>query len=89
MFLTSKPAQKSLTGLTNPFLRNDSQLKAVATYSKLMSKPGSGKTTFLQHIAMQCNQGELLPERIPIFIRLKNFAGMPEVGRFSLLNYIH
>lgn len=67
-------------------------LKAVATYSKLMvlGKPGSGKTTFLQHIAMQCNQGELLPERIPIFIRLKNFAGnASEVGRFSLLNYIH
>jgi len=29
-------------------------------------------------------------QRIPIFIRLKNFAGnASEVGRFSLLNYIH
>jgi len=66
-------------------------LKAVATYSKLMilGKPGCGKTTLLQHIAMQCNQGELLPDRVPIFIRLKNFAeDATEASDFSLLNYI-
>lgn len=66
-------------------------MQAVATYSKLMvlGKLGAGKTTFLQHIATQCNQGKLLPDRLPIFIRLKNFVGdARETGNFSLLNYI-
>ena len=66
-------------------------LQAVATYPKLMvlGKPGSGKTTFLQHIATQCNQGKFLSNRIPIFIRLKNFAeDARETGDSSLLNYI-
>ena len=63
----------------------------VATQPKLMilGKPGSGKTTFLQHIAIQCNQGALQPERIPIFIRLKNFAEDARVVKdFSLFDYI-
>jgi predicted NACHT family NTPase len=66
-------------------------MQAVATYPKLMvlGKPGSGKTTFLQSLAIRCNQGDLQPDRIPIFIRLKNLA---EDGRgvenFNLLNYI-
>ena len=66
-------------------------MQAVVTCPKLMvlGKPGAGKTTFLQHIAMQCNQGELLPDRIPIFIRLKNFAeNARETGDFSFVNYI-
>ncbi|MDZ7965423.1 MAG: NACHT domain-containing NTPase [Nostoc sp. DedSLP03] len=68
-----------------------SAIQAVITYPKLMvlGKPGSGKTTFLQYIAMQCNQGKLLSDRIPIFIRLKNFAeNARETGNYSLLNYI-
>ena len=66
-------------------------LQAVATYPKLMvlGKPGSGKTTFLQHIATQCNQGKFLSDRIPIFIRLKNFAeDAREKSDSSLLSYI-
>ncbi|MCC5662028.1 NACHT domain-containing NTPase [Nostoc sp. XA010] len=68
-----------------------SAIQAVITYPKLMvlGKPGSGKTTFLKHIAMQCNQGKLLSDRIPIFIRLRNFAeDARETGKYSLLNYI-
>ncbi|MBW4575981.1 MAG: NACHT domain-containing NTPase [Aphanothece sp. CMT-3BRIN-NPC111] len=66
-------------------------LKAVATYPKLMvlGKPGSGKTTFLQKIAIQCNQGKLQPERIPIFIRLKSLTVDVEPDNPTpLLNYI-
>ncbi|NMG05384.1 NACHT domain-containing NTPase [Brasilonema sp. UFV-L1] len=68
-----------------------SAMQVVATYPKLMvlGKPGSGKTTFLQHIAQQCNQGNFLSDRVPIFIRLKNFAeDATETGDFSFLNYI-
>ncbi|MEQ8469040.1 NACHT domain-containing protein [Coleofasciculus sp. E1-EBD-02] len=51
-------------------------LDAVSRYNKLMvlGKPGSGKTTFLQWVAIKCNLGEFQPNRVPIFIRLKNFA---------------
>ncbi|MBD2776732.1 NACHT domain-containing protein [Iningainema tapete] len=67
-------------------------LDAVSHYSKLMvlGKPGSGKTTFLQWVAIKCNMGEFQPNRVPIFIRLKNFA--EDIRRddsdFRLLNYI-
>lgn len=66
-------------------------MQAVATIPKLMvlGKPGSGKTTLLQHIAMKCNSCELLPDRVPIFIRLKNFASdISETDNFNLLSYI-
>ncbi|MEQ9233262.1 NACHT domain-containing protein [Coleofasciculus sp. E2-BRE-01] len=51
-------------------------LDAVSRYNKLMvlGKPGSGKTTFLQWVAIKCDLGEFQPNRVPIFIRLKNFA---------------
>jgi len=67
-------------------------LKAVERYTKLMvlGKPGAGKTTFLQYLAIQCNQGNLISDRIPVFIRLKNFAeDALDEAHFSLLNYIN
>ena len=55
----------------------------------VLGKPGSGKSTFLQHIAIQCNEGEFQPERVPIFIPIKNFIDdAKNINDFSLLHYI-
>jgi len=67
-------------------------LEVILSYSKLMvlGKPGSGKSTLLQHIAIRCNRGQLQPDRVPIFIRLKTFAeDSRDKGDFSLLHYIN
>nr|WP_242036817.1 NACHT domain-containing NTPase [Leptolyngbya sp. FACHB-321] len=66
-------------------------IQVVETYSKLrvLGKPGVGKTTFLQHLAIQCNNGTFAADRVPIFIALKNFADESRSsGEFSLLTYI-
>ncbi|WP_242056679.1 hypothetical protein [Nostoc sp. FACHB-152] len=63
-------------------------MQAVETYSKLrvLGKPGVGKTTFLQHLAIQCNQGVFAANQVPVFIVLRNFAEEYGVsGEFSLL----
>ncbi|MEA5626121.1 NACHT domain-containing NTPase [Nostoc sp. UHCC 0251] len=85
------PEEFDYFGFNELYQERVSAIQAVINYPKLMvlGKPGSGKTTFLQYIAMQCNQGKLLSDRIPIFIRLKNFAeDARETGNYSLLNYI-
>ncbi len=66
-------------------------IRAVETYSKLrvLGKPGAGKTTFLQHLAIQCNRGGFAANRVPIFVTLRDFADESRVaGEFHLLNYI-
>ncbi|WP_414566328.1 MULTISPECIES: NACHT C-terminal helical domain 2-containing protein [unclassified Anabaena] len=61
---------------------------AVKKYKKLivLGKPGAGKTTFLKHLALQCNQGMFMPNLIPIFLNLKYFSEASNSP--SLLEYI-
>jgi len=69
-----------------------SGLKAVERYAKLMvlGKPGAGKTTFLQYLAIQCNQGGFQAHLVPVFIRLNSFAeDALDEGNFSLSNYLN
>ncbi|GAB4226328.1 MAG: hypothetical protein Kow00121_54510 [Elainellaceae cyanobacterium] len=66
--------------------------QAVETYLKLrvIGKPGAGKTTFLKHLAIQCDRGEWAANQVPIFIQLRDFAEESrDSGKFSLTNYIH
>ncbi|WP_375479204.1 NACHT domain-containing protein [uncultured Nostoc sp.] len=66
-------------------------IAAVQTYSKLrvLGKPGAGKTTFLQHLAIQCNRGRFAANRVTIFVTLRDFGDESrEAGEFNLLNYI-
>ncbi|AVH70926.1 NACHT domain-containing protein [Nostoc sp. 'Lobaria pulmonaria (5183) cyanobiont'] len=66
-------------------------ITAVEIYSKLrvLGKPGAGKTTFLQHLAIQCNRGRFAANRVTIFVTLRDFADESrEAGEFNLLNYI-
>jgi len=67
-------------------------LDVVKDGCKLMclGAPGSGKTTYLKYVAIQCDQGQLQANQVPIFIRLIEFAykarNTPEL---SLIEYIN
>ncbi len=63
-------------------------IEAVESFDKLMvwGQPGSGKTTFLKYLAIQCSEGEFESHIVPIFVTLEDFAsadGLPD-----LLTYI-
>jgi predicted NACHT family NTPase len=63
----------------------------VENYSKIriLGNPGTGKTTFLQYLTLQCNRGLFMENRVPIFITLKSFVEeSKETGEVSFLNYI-
>lgn len=56
----------------------------------ILGKPGAGKTTFLCHMALECNEGRYKPECIPVFLSLRTFAGqLQETEEGSLLTYLH
>ena len=65
-----------------------SGIKALEEYKLLIlsGKPGAGKTTFLQHLATKCNQGELATDRVPVILSLKDWAQIDT--DMSLLEYI-
>jgi predicted NACHT family NTPase len=65
-----------------------SGIKALEEYKLLIlsGKPGAGKTTFLQHLATKCNQGELSADRVPVILSLKDWAQADP--KLSLLEYI-
>ncbi len=68
-----------------------SGMQTVETYSKLrvLGKPGSGKTTFLQHLAIQCDRGTFAAQQVPVFIALRVFAeDARSNNEFNLFNYI-
>ncbi len=75
-------------------------MKAVQKYNKLrvLGKPGSGKSTFLKYLAIQCNLqcnlalscGTSALIQVPIFITLRDFAeSCSEDDNFDLLKFIH
>lgn len=62
--------------------------EAVNKYRTLLilGKPGAGKTTFLKHLAIQCNRGLFQGDLVPFFITLKEFAETESEPK--LLNYL-
>lgn len=66
--------------------------QATAKYNKLrvLGKPGSGKSTFLKHLAIECNREESVSSQVPIFIKLRDFAETcREQNQIDFLEFIH
>jgi predicted NACHT family NTPase len=63
-------------------------LQAVEDHRQLMilGKPGAGKTTFMKRLAILCNGGEFQPQRVPVFVTLKDYA--EAAGSPNLQTYI-
>jgi predicted NACHT family NTPase len=67
-------------------------MQAVEKYNKLrvLGKPGSGKSTFLKHLAIECNREQFGEGQIPIFIKLRDFAeSRSEQHQIDFLEFIH
>ena len=52
----------------------------------VLGKPGSGKSTFLRHLAVSCSKKELFADCIPILIELR---AVGDTNRLNLLDLIH
>ena len=62
-------------------------IAASEDYPRLMvlGKPGSGKSTFLRHLAVSCAKGEFLGDYIPVLLELRDV----DEAAFSLFQYLH
>jgi formylglycine-generating enzyme required for sulfatase activity len=51
---------------------------AIHRYHRLvvLGEPGAGKTTYLAHLAFMCARGQRLPSYTPVFLRLRDLAGV-------------
>lgn len=67
--------QQRVSGLA--VLEGDTNLMVVG-------KPGSGKTTYLQRIVTECNNGKLQAQRIPVLIKLREFVDDGQRCRYNL-----
>ena len=85
-------SQLNLSQINRLEIKKSQQLgfDIVVKYPRIIvqGRPGSGKSTFLQAIAMYCSQGKLLADSIPILISLKTFAEKYQVYNQSLFDYI-
>ncbi len=87
-----KPTEFDRVGLGTVEQKQIPGMQAVEAYSKLrvLGKPGVGKTTFLQHLAIQCNRGEFAANRVPLFVVMREFAEESRnSGNFSLFKYVY
>jgi len=71
-------------------LKGVSGLEVLAKNANLMvvGKPGSGKTTYLQRVVMECNAGNLQAHRIPVLIKLRDFVEDGREVAYSLERYL-
>ncbi|MEG4067200.1 NACHT domain-containing protein [Microcoleus sp. Pol11C2] len=71
-------------------LKRVSGLEVLAKNANLMvvGKPGSGKTTYLQRVVMECNAGNLQAHRIPVLIKLRDFVEDGREVAYSLERYL-
>jgi len=67
-------------------------MQAVEKYNKLrvLGKPGSGKSTFLKHLAIECNREQFCESQVPVFIKLRDFAECyREKRQIDFLEFVH
>ncbi|MEG4277284.1 NACHT domain-containing protein [Microcoleus sp. MON1_C1] len=71
-------------------LKRVSGLEVLTKNANLMvvGKPGSGKTTYLQRVVMECNAGNLQARRIPVLIKLRDFVEDGREVAYSLERYL-